>query len=363
MRAAVALGRRGLGNAWPNPAVGCVIVHERVAVGRGWTAPGGRPHAETEALARCGTAARGATAYVTLEPCAHHGETPPCAEALIEAGIARVVVACRDPDPRVDGRGIDRLAAAGIAVETGLCADEAEEGLIGFLTRLRRGRPAVTLKLATTLDGRIATRTGESRWITGEAARRSAHMLRARHDAILVGAATARRDDPSLTCRLPGLDRLSPVRVVVDGREPLPATHELVAGAGRAPTWFMVARPRAADRARAYGGSAAAVEPVEPDGDGNVDLAAALGALAARGITSVLVEGGGKIAAALLGAGLVDRLLWYRAPLAIGGDGRPAVAGLGVDALDAAPHFVKIASRPVGDDVEEIYRPARTPGG
>ncbi|MDE0383945.1 MAG: bifunctional diaminohydroxyphosphoribosylaminopyrimidine deaminase/5-amino-6-(5-phosphoribosylamino)uracil reductase RibD, partial [Defluviicoccus sp.] len=313
-------------------------------------------------LARCGTAARGATAYVTLEPCAHHGGTPPCADALIEAGIDRVVVACRDPDPRVDGRGIDRLTAAGVAVETGLCADEAEDGLIGFLTRVRRGRPAVTLKLATTLDGRIATRTGESRWITGAAARHSAHMLRARHDAILVGAGTARRDDPSLTCRLPGLERLSPVRVVVDGREPLPASHELVAGANRLPTWFMVARHRAAERVRAYGGGAA-VEPVEPDGDGNVDLAAALGALAGRGITSVLVEGGGKIAAALLGAGLVDRLVWYRAPLAFGGDGRPALAGLGVDALDAAPQFEKIASRPVGDDVEEIYRPAREPDG
>ena len=254
------------------------------------------------------------------------------------------------------------MTSAGIAVDAGLCADEAEEGLIGFLTRVRRGRPAVTLKLATTLDGRIATRTGESRWITGQAARRSAHMLRARHDAILVGAGTARRDDPSLTCRLPGLERLSPVRIVVDGREPLPASHALVAGADRVPTRFMVARPRAADRARAYG-DGAQIEPVDPDGDGNVDLAAALGALAARGITSVLVEGGGRIAAALLGAGLVDRLVWYRAPLAFGGDGRAAVAGLGVDALDAAPHFEKIASRPVGDDVEEIYRPAPTPDG
>lgn len=363
MRAAIALGRRALGNAWPNPAVGCVIVRDGVAVGRGWTAPGGRPHAETQALERSGTASRGATAYVTLEPCAHVGRTPPCADALIDAGIARVAVACRDPDPRVDGRGIEKLRAAGIEVETGLCADEAEEGLSGFLVRLRHGRPAVTLKLASTVDGRIATRSGESRWITGEAARRAAHMLRARHDAVLVGAGTARHDDPSLTCRLPGLDDRSPVRVVVDGREPLPATHDLIAGAGRPPTWILVAGPRAAGRARAYRGSGAAIEAVEPDGDGNVGLAAALRALAARGITSVLVEGGGRIAAALLAAGLVDRLVWYRAPLAIGGDGRPAVGPLGIDKLDAAPHFEKIASRPVGDDVEEIYRPIRTPGG
>ena len=363
MRAAIALGRRGLGNAWPNPAVGCVIARDGVVLGRGWTAPGGRPHAETQALARCGTAARGATAYVTLEPCAHRGQTPPCADALIEAGIARAVIAWRDPDPRVDGRGVERLGAAGIAVEAGLCADEAEEGLIGFLTRLRHGRPAVTLKLATTLDGRIATRSGASRWITGEAARASAHMLRARHDAILVGAGTAREDDPGLTCRLPGLEGFSPVRVVVDGRESLPATHGLVADANRLPTWFMVAAPHARERERAYRGSGAAVEAVEPDGAGNVDLAAALRRLAGKGITTVLVEGGGRIAAALLAAGLVDRLVWYRAPSAIGGDGRPAIAGLGVDELDAAPHFEKMATRPVGDDVEETLRPVRKPDG
>ena len=363
MRAAIAVARRALGNAWPNPAVGCVIVRDGAVLGRGWTAPGGRPHAETEALARSGEAARGATAYVTLEPCAHTGHTPPCADALIAAGIARVIVACRDPDERVDGRGIDRLRAAGVAVETGLCRAEAEEGLFGFLTRLGRGRPAVTLKLATTLDGRIATRTGESRWITGEAARASSHMLRARHDAVLVGAGTARADDPRLDCRLPGLEGLSPVRVVVDGREPLPATHDLLARADRAPSWVMVAAPRAEARARAYRGSAAEIVAVEPDGDGSPDLAAALRALAGKGITSVLVEGGGRIAAGLLAGGLVDRLVWYRAPLAIGGDGRPAVAGLGSDALDAAPRFEKIAARPVGDDVVETYRPARTPSG
>ncbi len=363
MRGAISIARRALGNAWPNPAVGCVIVRDGVAVGRGWTALGGRPHAETEALARAGAAARGATAYVTLEPCAHVGRTPPCADALIEAGIARVVVACRDPDPRVDGRGIEKLAAAGLAVETGLCADEAAEGLIGFLTRVRLGRPAVTLKLATTLDGRIATRSGESRWITGEAARRAGHMLRARHDAILVGAGTARQDDPSLTCRLPGLEERSPVRVVVEGGEAVPSTHSLVADAARIATWSMVAEPLAAARRAAYRGSGVEVEPVETDGAGDVDIAAALGVLARRGITSVLVEGGGRIAAALLRTGLVDRLVWYRSGLALGADGTPALGALGVDMLDAAPHFGKIASRPVGDDVEEIYRPASKPDG
>ncbi len=363
MRGAISIARRALGNAWPNPPVGCVIVRDGVAVGRGWTAPGGRPHAETEALARAGAAARRATAYVTLEPCAHVGRTPPCADALIEAGIARAVVACRDPDPRVDGRGMEKLAAAGVAVEAGLCADEAAEGLIGFFTRVGQGRPAVTLKLATTLDGRIATRSGESRWITGEAARRAAHMLRARHDAILVGAGTARQDDPSLTCRLPGLADRSPVRVVVEGGEALPATHSLIADAARIPTWATVAEPLAAGRAEAYRGSGVVVEAVEPDGSGKVDLAAALRAIARKGITSVLVEGGGRIAAALLRAGLVDRLVWYRSGVAIGGDGLPAVGSLEVDALDAAPRFEKIASRPVGNDVEEIYRPAPKPDG
>ena len=363
MRGAISIARRALGNAWPNPPVGCVIVRDGVAAGRGWTAPGGRPHAETEALARAGARARGATAYVTLEPCAHVGRTPPCADALIEAGISRVVVACRDPDPRVDGRGIGKLAAAGVAVETGLCADEAEEGLSGFLTRVRHGRPAITLKLATTLDGRIATRSGESRWITGEAARRAAHMLRARHDAILVGAGTARQDDPRLTCRLPGLEERSPVRIVVEGREPVPATHSLIADAARIPTWAMVAQPLAAERGKAYRDTGVELEAVAADGAGDVDLAAALGVVARKGITSVLVEGGGRIAAALLRAGLVDRLVWYRSGLAIGADGAPALGALGVDALDAAPRFGKIASRPVGEDVEEIYRPAPKPDG
>ena len=283
MRGAISIARRALGNAWPNPPVGCVIVRDGVAVGRGWTAPGGRPHAETEALARAGARARGATAYVTLEPCAHVGRTPPCADALIEAGISRVVVACRDPDPRVDGRGMEKLVAAGVAVEAGLCADEAEEGLSGFLTRVLHGRPSVTLKLATTLDGRIATRSGESRWITGEAARRAAHMLRARHDAILVGAGTARRDDPRLTCRLPGLEGRSPVRVVVEGREPVPATHSLIAEAAHIPTWAMAAEPLAAERGKTYRDSGVEIEAVAADGAGNVDLAAALGAVARKG--------------------------------------------------------------------------------
>ena len=208
MRAAFALARRGLGNVWPNPAVGCVLVRDGRVVGRGWTQPGGRPHAETEALRRAGALARGATAYVSLEPCSHWGRTSPCADALIAAGVRRVVAALEDPDPRVSGSGIARLREAGIAVETGLGAAEAAEINAGFLTRQRLGRPLVTLKLATSLDGKIATATGESQWITGPSARAYAHKLRAEHDAIMVGTGTVLADDPQLTCRLPGLSQL-----------------------------------------------------------------------------------------------------------------------------------------------------------
>src|SRR5262249_33263856 len=207
MRAALGLAARGIGRTWPNPSVGCVLVREDggsdCVVGRGWTQPGGRPHAETEALARAGEAARGATAYVTLEPCAHTGKTPPCADALIAAGIARAAVAVEDPDPRVSGRGLARLREAGVRVDLGVCAAEANELNAGFFLRVREGRPLVSLKLATSLDGRIATQSGESKWITGEAARRRAHLLRAQHDAIMVGTGTAKADDPELTSPLP----------------------------------------------------------------------------------------------------------------------------------------------------------------
>jgi diaminohydroxyphosphoribosylaminopyrimidine deaminase/5-amino-6-(5-phosphoribosylamino)uracil reductase len=241
MRAALALARRGLGNAWPNPAVGCVLVKEGRVIGRGWTQPGGRPHAETEALRRAGDAARGATAYVTLEPCSHHGRTPPCCEALAEAGIARVVMAMRDPDPRVNGRGLAMLRGAGIAVEEGLLEAEARALNAGFFRRIQAGMPVVTLKLASTLDGRIATASGESRWITGEAARREVHALRARHDAILVGSGTVLADDPDLTCRIPGMERVPMLRVVADARLRTPPSARLVQSAGAAPVLVMTA--------------------------------------------------------------------------------------------------------------------------
>jgi diaminohydroxyphosphoribosylaminopyrimidine deaminase/5-amino-6-(5-phosphoribosylamino)uracil reductase len=354
MRAALALAQRGLGNVWPNPAVGCVIVRDGVAVGRGWTQPGGRPHAETEALARAGAAARGATVYVSLEPCCHWGRTPPCTDALIAAGIARAVIATRDPDPRVNGEGVARLRAAGIAVTEGVAEAEAAELNAGFIARIRSGRPLVTLKLAATLDGRIATASGESRWITGEAARRAAHLLRASHDAVLVGAGTAATDDPALTVRLPGVvpaARPGPVRVVADGRLRLPLTSVLVATARQTPTWILTLPGNDRARIGAFADAGCTVMEVRADATGQPDLAEGLRALGSRGITRVLAEGGGTLAAALLGAGLVDRLAWFAAPGLIGSDGAPAVGALALAGLDAMPRFRRTGITPVGEDL------------
>jgi diaminohydroxyphosphoribosylaminopyrimidine deaminase/5-amino-6-(5-phosphoribosylamino)uracil reductase len=357
MGAALALGRRALGTAWPNPAVGCVIADaEGRVIGRGWTQPGGRPHAEAEALARAGAPARGATAYVSLEPCAHHGKTPPCADALIEAGIARVVAAIEDPDPRVSGRGMARLKAAGIDTELGLLSEQAADINAGFVLRVKEGRPLVTLKCATTLDGRIATHRGESRWITGDVARAWSHMLRAEHDAVMVGIGTALADDPVLTCRLPGLGGRSPVRVVVDGRMRLPLTSKLVATAREVPTWLATREGGDESRMDAY--REAGVELLELPGGSAEQPAvpALLSALGARGITRVLAEGGSHLAAAILAHRAADRLAWFRAARVIGGDGVPVAQPMGVDALADAGQFERIEMRHAGADVLETYR-------
>ncbi len=359
MRTALALARRGLGAVWPNPAVGCVIVNAGRVVGRGWTQPGGRPHAETEALRRAGAAARGATAYVSLEPCCHWGRTPPCADALIKAGVRRVVVALEDPDPRVAGNGIARLRAADLAVEIGPGAEEAAELNAGFLSRQRLGRPLVTLKLATSLDGKIATASGESQWITGPAARERTHLLRARHDAVMVGTGTVIADDPQLTCRLPGLGLRSPARVVLDRRLRLPLSAHVIADARRTPSWVITLPSADHARREALLAAGAVVIAVDPDGEGGIDLAAALAALAERGITRLLVEGGARLAAALLRAGLVDRLAWFHAPLLIGGDGTPAIATLGLGALADARGFERMVAETVGADVMTTLRACR----
>jgi diaminohydroxyphosphoribosylaminopyrimidine deaminase / 5-amino-6-(5-phosphoribosylamino)uracil reductase len=344
MGAALALARRGLGNVWPNPAVGCVLVKDGRVVGRGWTQPGGRPHAETQALARAGGDARGATAYVTLEPCSHHAKTPPCAEALIAAGIARAVVACRDPDPRIDGRGLAKLREAGIEMVEGVMRDEAEALNAGFFLRVRENRPFVTLKLAGSLDMRIATARGESQWITGEASRARAHLLRAEHDAVMAGSGTVLADDPALDARPPGLADPRRVRVVADGRLRTPATARLVRTARTQPTWILTRSDAPALRD-------AGVELIRLE---RLDPRAMLTALATRGITRVLIEGGGTLAASFLREGFVDRLAIFRAGIAIGGDGLPALADLGVARLENAPRYRLESVERIGDDTLEF---------
>ena len=350
MRAALALARRGLGTTWPNPSVGCVIVNQGRVVGRGFTSPGGRPHAEPNALAMAGAQAKGATAYVTLEPCCHWGQSPPCTDALIQAGIARVVVATRDPDKRVDSQGIARLRDAGIDTEEGLCAGEARETLAGFFQRTATGRPLVTLKLATTLDGKIATHAGESQWITGPEARRMAHAIRGRHDAVMVGVGTVLADNPDLTCRIPGYDRRPVVRVVADSHLRTPLTARLVATARDIPTWMLIRAGTDKDRQHAF--EAAGVKLLHiPAAPAGVDLDKALQALGEAGLTRLMVEGVGQIAAALLRAGLVDRLAWFHAPATMGGDGWPGVQAFGLEKLADMPRFTRQRVTQLGADL------------
>jgi diaminohydroxyphosphoribosylaminopyrimidine deaminase/5-amino-6-(5-phosphoribosylamino)uracil reductase len=355
MRAALALARRGLGGCWPNPSVGCVIVRDGRVVGRALTSPGGRPHGEVNALAMAGTAARGATVYVTLEPCCHHGRTPPCTDALIAAGVARVVIASRDVDPRVNGNGANRLRAAGIDVAEGVLTAEADDINAGFFSRIRAGRPLVTLKSATTLDGRIATGAGESQWITGAEARRAGHALRARHDAILAGIGTVLADDPDLTCRIPGMRAVPLVRVVADSRLRTPLTHRLVVTARETPTWILARNGADAVRRRALADRGVTLLDV-PGGQGGVDLKRALEALAERGITRLLVEGGGQLAASLLRAGLVDQLAWFHAPAVMGGDGVPSAAAFGIARLADMPRFVRHSTLALGPDLLSEFR-------
>lgn len=356
MALALALGERGLGRVWPNPSVGCVLVRDGAIVGRGWTQPPPGNHGEVEALRRAGDRALGATAYVTLEPCCHYGRTPPCTMALIHGGVRRVVVAATDPFPRVDGRGIEQLRQSGIQVDIGLMKEEAENQHAGFLLKVKKNRPLVTLKLATSLDGRIATASGESQWITGPRARNAGHRLRASHDAIMIGSGTARIDDPSLTCRLPGMEPRSPVRIVVSRGGRLPLDSELARSAKTHRTWMMVASGMPAEALGAH--ERAGIEIIrighDPE-DEKLDLALMLKALAERGITRLLVEGGAALAGSLLGANLVDRLVIYQAPMVLGGDGLAAIAPLALDRLADAPAFERKATEVLASDLAATY--------
>ena len=356
MKAALALARRGLGIVWPNPAVGCVIVKDGHVVGRGWTQPGGRPHAETEALRRAGTRARGATAYVTLEPCSHTGKTGPCAQALIEAGVTRVVSAIRDPDERVAGRGIEMLRQAGLQVEEGLCQSEADEVNQGFFSRIRQGRPFVTFKTATTLDGYIATDDGKSKWITGPEARAEGHMIRATHDAVLAGIGTVVADDPMLNCRLPGLGDRNPVRVVLDTTLRIALEGKLVSSAKEQPLWLFCLPGMNPGKRAILEDSGAKVFDCQPDADNRIDVMAMLRILGDQGITRLMVEGGGETAASLFRADRIDQLAWFRASSVMGAGNREGIAGLRLQKLADMPRFALQAARTVGQDMMEIYR-------
>lgn len=353
MRHALVLAARGLGQVAPNPAVGCIIVAPSgQVVGRGWTGSGGRPHAETQALAQAGMRARGATAYVTLEPCAHVGRTPPCADALIDAGIARVVASLTDPDPRVKGAGFARLRDAKIELETGLLAADAAKLNQGFVLRVEEARPLVTLKIAHSLDGHNAAASGESQWITSEEARRYGHLLRAQHDAILVGIETVLADDPLLTCRLAGLEGRSPLRVVLDSRLRLSDNCRLVQTASAVSS--LVFTTAAQDRP-ALSDLGVEVLRVAGDARGRPDIDAVLAALAARGITRLLVEGGASVQASFINRGRADRLEVFSAPMLLGAAGHSSVGALAALGLEEAPRFVRESVRVFGPDLLESY--------
>ncbi len=359
MHLALALGARGLGLTWPNPAVGCVIVKDGRVVGRGWTQPGGRPHAERMALDQATTASNGATAYVTLEPCAHLGKTPPCANALIDAGIARVVAATGDPDTRVAGKGFAALRAAGIKVICGVLEAEAQQANIGFLTRITQGRPAITLKLASSLDGKIATCSGESQWITGVDARQYVHYLRATHDAVMVGSGTSLVDNPSLNVRINGLEQRKPVRIVLDSTLSTPPDSILAKTAHASDVW-MCHGPNATVQAQADWGQTGAVLIECAQEGAYLSLTDALANIANKGITRMFCEGGGKLAASLIKAGFVDRLISFTAGVAIGPDGTPNLGPLGVTTLAKAPRFTLVSQRRIGGELMSEWVPARS---
>jgi diaminohydroxyphosphoribosylaminopyrimidine deaminase/5-amino-6-(5-phosphoribosylamino)uracil reductase len=352
MALALSLGRRGLGKTWPNPAVGAVIVKDGVIVGRGWTQPGGRPHAEVEALRRAGEAARGATLYVTLEPCSHHGKTPPCADAVIAAGITRVVSALEDPNPEVAGQGHARLRAAGIIVDVGVGAEEARHDQAGHIRRMRSGRPHVMLKLAISADGKAGAAGRKPVAITGEAVRERVHLLRAHSDAIMVGIGTVLADDPMLTCRLPGMAKDSPVRVVADSMLRLPVKSRLVRSAYETPVWALtgLAAPQQAELILLPLG----VEVMRsPQSTGRLSLKDGLEFLAAKGITRLMVEGGPTLAAAFIAADLVDEAVLFHSPTIVGPHGIDALASRAMEALTQG--LKQVGGEPVGSDRQVNY--------
>lgn len=356
MQLALVLGRRGQGATAPNPAVGAVVVKDGIVLGRGWTQPGGRPHAEPVALQRAGEGAKEATLYVTLEPCSHHGKSPPCADAIIAAGIARVVSAIEDPNPEVGGQGHARLRDAGIKVDIGLCRDEAARAHAGHFLRVREQRPYVALKLAVSADGKIAAAGRKPVQITGEAASARVHLLRAQNDAILIGIGTAMADDPLLTCRLPGMEHRSPVRVVLDRALRLPGNSRLIHSARATPLWLIASETAEVAAATKLGAAGAHVFHLPTDDHTpGLDLCAVLHTLSAQGITRLMVEGGARVASSFLKAGLVDEFWLFQGAKDIGNDGFAALDGQSLETVIASGWLVD-ATEVFGDDRLTVYR-------
>ncbi len=356
MEMALGLARWGLGKTSPNPSVGCVLVKDNCVVGRGRTGNGGRPHAEQVAISRAGSKALGATAFITLEPCAHHGETPPCAEAIIASGVSRAVVAIEDPDPRVSGKGINKLEAAGIKVELGICSELANNINLGFFNKIKLGRPFVTLKLATSLDGFIATNTGESKWITSSQCRERSHLLRSENDAVLIGVDTLLSDNPALTVRLPGLENTSPVRVVLDSNLRSPLGYELISSAKNIPTWLMTSKKaNGLSNQTLYERAGVELIYLDPGEDGRLPIKDVLSSITKKGVTRLLIEGGGAVAASFIKAGLVDEIYWFRSTIVLGGNGISAISDLGLEGLVSAPKFILKDKMSIVDETLEVY--------
>jgi diaminohydroxyphosphoribosylaminopyrimidine deaminase/5-amino-6-(5-phosphoribosylamino)uracil reductase len=354
MALALTLGRRGLGNAWPNPAVGAVVVKDGVVVGRGWTQPGGRPHAEVEALGRAGDAARAATLYATLEPCSHHGKTPPCVDAIMAAGISRVVSALEDPNPKIAGQGHARLTSHGVAVTAGVCAEEARRAHAGHIRRVRNGRPHVTLKLAVSADGKAGLAGRKPAAITGEAARERVQLMRSMNDAVVTGIGTVLADDPQLNVRLPGMQQRSPVRVILDSALRLPMASKLATTATRTLDWIFI--DEAAKPVHEGELVASGVELLRVPGEkGRLDPLAVLRALAGRGITRVMVEAGPILSAAFLNADLVDEAALFHSPNPLGPDAIDALEGMPLTALTQSPKLRLVGSEQIGADRLDMF--------
>jgi len=353
MQLALRMARRMLGRTAPNPAVGAIIADETSGevIARGWTQPGGRPHAERHVLTRAGERARGQTMYVTLEPCSHHGQTPPCAEAILTAGVKRVVCATTDPNPEISGKGLALLREAGVAIEVGVCEAEARWMAAGHILRMTKGRPFVQLKIAVSGDGLIAPGDGAPRWVTGVEARRFAHILRAQADAILVGRKTVEDDDPELTCRLPGLVDRSPRRIVLDAKYRARPSAKLFKTAESVPVTVF-----GSEGAPPRYPAGVDVRRVAVDGEGRLNLKAVLAALSADGVTRVLVEGGPTIAEAFLAAGLVDEVVIGRGTETLGERGRKPLGAHGLEALGDTARWQVANERMIGDDRLTVYR-------